>query len=195
MTAPIVDFIASTHRYYLGERELPSVTAVLKEAGLVDDRWFTEEARLRGTYVHLACHLIDDDDLAPDSLDPALDPYIAAYTRFLELTKPEWVYVEHRICDVAQGYAGTLDRAGTFTINGHKTLIDIKSGSVPPWVGPQTAAYRRCLPEPHTWKRAALQLKADGSFTLHELTDRRDEAVFLAALTVVQFKRAQGIAA
>jgi hypothetical protein len=193
MATPTIDFVASEHRYYLGDRELPSVTAILKEVGLVDDRWFTEESRTRGTYVHLACALIDDDELSTESLDPALGPYVQAYQHFLDLTKPEWVYVEHRVADPVLGYAGTLDRAGTFLLNGHKTLVDIKSGAVPPTVGPQTAAYRRCLPEPHTWKRAALQLKPDGSFAIHELTDRRDEAVFLAALAIVNFKREQGI--
>lgn len=193
-SAPVLSFVEPSHRYYLGERELPSVTSILKETGLIDDRWFTEESRLRGQYVHLASHYLDDGDLAEDTVHPDYLPYLQAYMRFRELMQPTWEFVEHRICDPLHGYAGTLDRAGTLN-NGWKGVIDLKSGGLPPSVGPQTSAYRRCLPQPHTWKRAALQLKQDGSFALHELTDRRDEAVFLAALTIVQFKAAQGIAA
>lgn len=191
-TAPRLDFLAQSHQYYLGERELPSVTTILKAQGLIDDRWFNEEARLRGEYVHLASHYLDDGDLAEETVHPDYLPYLQAYMRFVALMKPSWEYVEHRVYDETYGYAGTLDRAGVLS-NGWRGVVDLKSGIVPPSVGPQTAAYKRCLPAPHTWKRMALQLKADGSFVIHELTDRRDEAIFLAALAVVNFKREQGI--
>ena len=194
MTAETLEFVAREHRYFLGDRELPSVTTILKDVGLIDTTFFTETARLRGEYVHLASHYVDDGDLAEDTVHEDYRPYLQAYERFRALLEPTWEYVEHRVHDAVVGYAGTLDRAGRLN-NGWRGVIDLKSGSVPPWVGPQTAAYRRCLPQPHTWKRAALQLKADGSFAFVELTDRRDEAVFLAALHVVQFKREQGIAA
>ncbi len=188
--AAALEFAAAEHRYRLGAQDLLSVTTILEETGLMDARWFTDESRQRGSYVHLACHLIDTHDLDEQApLDPVLGPYVEAYRSFMALTQPAWEYLEHRVCDSVLGYAGTLDRAGTFRLNGHKTLIDIKTGAVPPWVGPQTAAYRRCLPQPHTWKRAALQLKDDGSFAIHALTDRADEAVFLAALTLTQWKR------
>jgi hypothetical protein len=184
-----LDFVVSEHRYYLdGERELPSVTTILKEQGLINADWFTEEARLRGDYVHLACRMVDDDELDDATLDPKILPYVDAYRKFLAVTQPDWTYVEHRVFDEVLGYAGTLDRAGM--VQGTKYLIDIKSGTVPSSVGPQTAAYRRCLPEPHTWKRAALQLKADGSFALHNLTDRSDERIFLAALELTIWRKA-----
>lgn len=187
MTPHTIDFIAAEHRYLLnGERELPSVTKILKDQGLIDDQWFTEQARLRGDYVHLACRMLDDEELAIDSLDPGIAGYVAAYQKFLTLTTPDWIYVEHRVFDPVLGYAGTLDRAGL--LQGEKVLLDIKSGGLYPSVGPQTAAYRRCLPEPHTWKRTALQLSGDGSFTLHPLTDRGDEEVFLSALRLAQWK-------
>lgn len=184
LTQPL-RFDAEQHRYFAGTRELPSVTTVLREAGLIDTTFYTEDARDRGTTVHLAIQALDEGH--GTHVDPEIAPYVAAYQRFCELTRPVWSHIEHRIADEALGYAGTLDRAGALA--GAKTVVDVKTGTVPPWVGLQTAAYRRCLPEPHTWRRAALQLKADGSFSLHDLTDRRDEAVFLAALTLVQWKK------
>lgn len=174
------------HTYHLGDRALPSVTTVLKAVGLIDDTWFTEQARQRGTYVHMATHYVDEDDLAEESVDPRYLGYLHAYRRFLETTRPSWEYIEHRICDPIAGYAGTLDRAGL--VNGRRMLVDIKTGTFAT-AGLQTAAYRRCLPEPHTWGRAALKLNADGAFTFNDLTDRRDEARFLAALTVWQVRQ------
>lgn len=186
---PTLRFEKEGHRYHLGERELISVTTVLAEAGLVDDRFYTEEAAQRGTYVHLALELLDQGKLSDEAIEPAYRPYILAYQRFCELTWPVWSHLEHRLYDDVLGYAGTLDRAGVLTSNGQKFVIDIKTGSVPRWAGLQTAAYRRCLPEPHTWKRAALQLKADGTFSLCECTERSDERTFLSALTLALWKR------
>lgn len=184
---PVLDFVVQGHRYFLEDRELPSVTSVLKGQGLIDDRWFTDEARQRGDYVHLACRLLDDDELANESLSPAILPYVAAYQSFLSVVRPMWTYIEHRVCDAVLGYAGTLDRAGL--VQGERTLVDIKTGGLYPSVGPQTAAYRRCLPNSHTWKRAALQLRDDGTFQWHPLTDRGDEEIFLSALRLEQWKR------
>jgi hypothetical protein len=186
MSPATLDFVAADHRYYVEGTELPSVTAILKNAGLVDDAWFEPVHRERGSYVHLGCRLIDDDELDEASIDPAILPYLDAYRSFLAVTQPAWTYLEHRVWDPVMRYAGTLDRAGL--VQGEKVVLDIKSGGCPPSVGPQTAAYRRCLPQPYSWKRAALQLKADGTFRLHPLTDRGDEHIFLAALALSQWK-------
>lgn len=187
-----VSFDAAAHRYTLADgTELPSVTTILKAQGLIEDRWFTDAARLRGDYVHLACRMLDDDELDEATLDPAIAPYVQAYRAFVALTQPDWTYIEHRVCDPLLGYAGTLDRAGV--VQGQRLLLDLKSGGLYPSVGPQTAAYRRCLPEPHTWSRAALQLREDGTYVLHPLTDRTDESTFLAALRLHQWKQRHGL--
>lgn len=185
--APPLVFDATEHRYFLGGTELPGVTSVLKSAGLVNGEWYTEAARLRGQYVHLACHMIDDDALDESSLDPALEPYVAAYREFLAFNQTSWALIEHRVFDAIYGYAGTLDRAGL--INGVPFVLDIKSGGLPAFTGPQTAAYKRCLDKSHVWRRAALQLRADGTYQFQELTDRHDESVFLGALAVAKWKQ------
>lgn len=187
--APALEFVASSHRYYLDDRELPGVTSILKDAGLIDDTWFTDEARLRGTYVHAATHYLDDGDLAEESVDPRLAGYLEAYRRFLAVTRPTWELREHRVCDPIFGYAGTLDRVGVLGSTGAKVILDIKTGGLPPSVGLQLAAYRRCLTNPYVYKRVALQLKADGSFSLHDCTDRRDEQRFLNALDLWNWKQ------
>lgn len=193
MGATVLQFDEAQHRYRLGERELLSVTNLLTEAGLIDKRWFNEEAALRGTYVHAAVVMHHDGDLAEESLDPVLQPYVAAYFKFLAESGFVLDAIEERVFDEALGCAGTLDLRGLFpdTPPNVTNIIDIKTGNIPSWVGWQTAGYARMLPasvQPSR-RRWALNLRADGTYRLEPLKTRTDEQVFLSALTVVQAKR------
>lgn len=183
-------FVPETHSYYLGDRELISVTRVLQEAGLIDPQWFTEDAAMRGTYVHEAIALHHDDDLAMEALDPVLRPYVEGYLRFLSETFFDAMQIEQRVFSESLGYAGTFDVLGHLPSQppGYD-LIDVKSGGRPATVGLQLAAYVRCLPV-GVHRRWCLQLPGDGSYRLHRCEDRTDEHVFLAALTVAKWKRA-----
>src|SRR5690606_908757 len=147
--APPLTFDPILHRYMLDGRELISVTTALREAGLIDDSFWTEEARLRGTYLHAAIALHNEGDLDISSLDPKLVPYFRGYERFLSETRVTIEQTEARVHDEALGYAGTLDLIVAWTSEDgqritRRGLIDIKTGSVPPSVGAQTAAYLRC---------------------------------------------------
>lgn len=188
---PTIDLtLDASHRYWMGARELLSVTTALRLADLVDAEWFTEASQLRGTYVHEACCLIDDEDFG--CVDPALAGYVAGYEAFLREAKPEWAFIEHRVCDPALGYAGTLDRVGF--LNGKWVLVDLKTGGDAPWHQVQTAAYARLMPQPSGVKpdRFALYLRPDGTYRLTPFTDRADEPTFLAALRIAQFKVTHG---
>lgn len=195
MNASVLAFDPVAHRYHVGDRELISVTTALTEAGLIDSRWFTDESAARGTYVHAAIQLHHEGDLAEDSLDPVLQPYFAAYLKFLSETGFQIDACEERLCDETLGYAGTLDLRGRIPRKALRfpgiDVIDIKTGMVPRHVGPQTAAYARMLPRELgavRW-RWALHLRDDATYSLIPLEKRTDETVFLSALTVAQFKR------
>lgn len=189
MTA-VLQFDEAAHRYTLDGRELVSVTQALTEAGFIDARWFTDEAALRGTYVHAAVALHVEGDLAEDSLDPVIRPYFTAYLAFRRESGFVVDACEERICDPVLGYAGTLDLRGQLPSQRppRVDILDIKTGAVPSWVGYQTAAYARLVPGVLK-RRWALQLRADGTYRLDPLTNTTDERVFLAALTVAQAKR------
>lgn len=197
----LLQFDPALHRYVLDGRELISVTTALKEAGLIDERHFTEEARLRGEYVHAAISMHVDGDLAPESIDPKIQPYFDGFLRFMAESRATVHHCEQRLCDEAMGYAGTLDLLVAFPSAGagreRYGLIDIKTGYVPPSVGPQTAAYLRCarawLPVGTLIQRFALNLPGDGSYRLVPLTNAQDELDFLAALRVAHFRRQHGI--
>jgi len=193
MGAAALAFDPLAHRYTLDGRELIAVTQVLKEAGLVDDRWWTDEACLRGRYVHEAILLHHEGDLAEDSLDPALAPYFTAYRQFLADTRFRAESVEQRVYHEALGYAGTYDLLGRFptqTIGGWD-LIDVKSGAVPSWVGIQLAGYSRaiCNGTMKLLRRWALNLQGDGTYRLVRCNDLNDDKLFLSALAIAQWRR------
>lgn|SRR5574341_116369 len=189
----VLTFDAGAHRYALGGRELPSVTSILRDAGLIDHSapWFTDEVRNRGTYVHQAIALLVEQDLDWETLDPALVPYVQAFDRWRAEGNFVIEATEQRVCDEALGYAGTADlmakRWSGATSAWLSYLVDVKCGTVPPSVGPQTAAYARCL---DFWRfRASLNLRSDGAYRFELLEDPEDEDDFLAALRLFHRKR------
>jgi hypothetical protein len=206
-TAPTVNdprlvFDAQAHAYTLDGRELLSVTTVLVEAGMSDPRHWTDEARDRGTAVHEAVSLHTEGLLDVSLVYPAYRPYVDGYLRFLSESRVVVEESERRICDPSLGYAGTLDLLVAWkSDDGQKVtrrgLLDIKTGSVPPAVGPQTAAYLRCarawFPAGTPIHRFALHLPGDGTYRLIPLTNPQDEHDFLAALRVAHFRRTHGI--
>jgi hypothetical protein len=185
-------FEADGHRYRFRGREVPGVNAVLDAAGLKqqDQRWYTEQAALRGEYAHLALAYLDAGELVAASVDPALEGYLAAYRRFLAETAVGPVVLnEARLCDPVLGYAGTVDRVRT--IGGRLTAIDFKTGERTAWHGVQLAAYAALvrLRLDAAVQRMGLYLRADGTYGLHLFSDRRDWDVFRACLTIYQFQR------
>lgn len=186
---PRLEFFPVEHKYVYDGRELPNVTRILDRAGCIDKFGFTDECRARGTYVHQATALLDRGEDVVTLEHYA--PYIVAYRSFLRHMEPVWSRTEHAVCDPVYGYAGTLDRAGM--VQGQPVVVDIKTGEVPASVGPQTAAYRRCLADAHRWQRYCLQLRPDGDYRWLPLADRHDESVFLAALTLYQWREKHGV--
>jgi len=194
---PRLVFHPASHRYELDGRALPSVTAILQAAGVADFSapWFTEDVLARGQYVHQAIALDAEGALDDDTLDPQLVPYVTGWRAFLAETGFEIEYWEQRICDPMLGYAGTLDGILTHPSTRKRTLIDVKRGYYAS-AGPQTAAYKRlalALYNPLVaMDRAVVELPGDGRYRFHSLTDREDEAVFLAALRITNWRRIHG---
>lgn len=186
----------ATHAYTLDGRPIRSVTQILSDVGIIDTRWYTPEAALRGKYVHEATHYHDEGSLAMDSLDPQIAPYVQGWIDFRKTTGFRPLLIEQRIWHSC-GYAGTLDRAGF--LGDRFILIDIKSGSLPSWAGMQTSGYEFGLVErilakeidaPIPKGRMAVQLTREGKFKVKEYTNFRDRDVFLAAHAVSQWKMA-----
>jgi hypothetical protein len=183
-------FDPDTHRYSVGGKPIPSVTTVLRKAGLIDFSGIPLEvlnfARERGTRVHLATELDDRGELDLASVIPEELGYIDAYRRFKREAGFVATSIEQRVCSHRYWYAGTLDRIGN--MRKKRSLLDIKTGEPQRAVGPQTAAYKAALPE-NKMPRFALYLQADGAYQLVSLNDSDDLAVFLAALRIVKWRK------
>ena len=88
-------FDESEHKYYIGEMEVPSVTSILKDVGLIKDNgYYTEASRIRGKAIHAAIELHLKNNLDRDSLDPRILPYLDGFERFEEDTHFKTIAIE-----------------------------------------------------------------------------------------------------
>jgi hypothetical protein len=166
------------------------VTEILREAGMVDYAFSNEEAKVRGTYVHTACGMIDKGSLDWEGLDPILLPFCQAYRKYLDDTQhPEVILSEARFDHPQYQYTGQLDRILRRN-NGGTFLVDIKTGAAHPAVDLQVAAYRE-LPHGHpVVKCYVLYLRNDATYRLVESKDhRKNFNIFLAALSIVRWRK------
>lgn len=119
-----------------------SVTQILLDAGLIDNRWYTAEARERGTAVHTLCERyaqgvrVDDKGRALDSLE-----YVISFAGWMRETGAYAICTESLISGEINGkrYAGRFD--GLYEIHGKRYLVDVKTGAKSKWHKMQLAAY------------------------------------------------------
>lgn len=183
-----LEFDKETHTYRWNGAVVPSVTQVLDPYTGLEfvDREVLRRAAEFGNHVHEACHLFNLDTLDRESLDPELAPYVDAWASFLEDTGAVVLLSEHQVVSEQFGYAGTLDTIVWWGKS--KRLIDVKStAGIPKTVGPQTAAYVAAYREQagETIRdRYCVQLKPDGSYRSHKLSDPSDWSIFQSALNL-----------
>lgn len=186
-------FDEPTHTYRYRGKVVPSVTQVLESEGISDFSGVPAEtlmlAKARGTAVHKATEYLDQGRLDWSSVDPSLLGYLEAWEKFKIECHVQIHEVERQVYH-RTGYAGTIDRTGI--VNGKYGLLDIKSGEPTRAAPVQTAAYQLAHPEFDKFKlRAAIQLRPDGRYKMHvyDLDPIHDANVFMAALTIYEFKR------
>jgi hypothetical protein len=192
----MIVFDPARHLYTVAGHPRPSVTQILTAAGLIDDAWYTIEARERGHAVHVACHYLDEGDLDPTWLETSpFAGYVRSYQRFLADIGFVCSSIEERLFHSALGYCGTCDRTGYFGARpaaGPNVLLDLKTGGADPWHRVQLAAYAACQPEPGRFRRFNVYLRRDGSRA--KLVERTpgmylaDWNVFQAAIVIANFK-------
>lgn len=183
-------FDAASHTYHVGKRKVPGVTAALDPYnGLqhVDPDQLAAAAAF-GTHVHEAINLYNRDALDHGMDDnELLYAYVAGWATFLEDSGFVVIYSEERVYHPKLGYAGTLDVIGQFPKHKELVLMDVKTGStVPPTVGPQTAAYSEAWAAQRKKRRLRRYCCQIGpnKYNLAPLTDVRDFDIFKAALTL-----------
>lgn len=193
-----------THRYTVNGEQIPSVTQILRESGLVDYSGIPEAtlhyAAERSVAAHLACHYYDQNDLDPDSLDPVILPYVAAWRQFREDCPLEILASEQSYLGNLDGlqFGMTLDRLVQFKYHpSTETILDIKcTAAIHRWNAVQLAGYAIGLASGKPAKRLAryarliIHLRKDASYDLHPCEDSNDGEVFAAALRIAHWKMA-----
>jgi hypothetical protein len=180
--------------------DLPRVTEVLRGAGLIDMSFVPKDlldrAQLFGTAVHRATELWDKGVLDVSKLSEPLIPYLNGWKKFLkdyniQINPDE---MERQFTSTKWHFKGTPDRWPV--IARKRTLIDIKSStSMQPSTRIQTAAYEILLEENgiKVIQRWCVQLNEKGTYKIEPYTKTSDRTVFLAALTVFNFKKEVGL--
>ncbi len=185
---PSIHFDADAHVYTVDGIVRPSVTQVLSGVGLIDDRWYTDEARARGSAVHAACHYLDEGDLDWSSVAAEIRPYLSGWEKFKADTGVELLSLEQPVYNSLLGFAGTLDRKAILQGLEKEWILDIKTGGPEDWHRLQLAAYAGCQ-DKHivSYQRATVHLSKDGKYALRPHPMRNtltDWADFQAALRV-----------
>lgn len=204
---PSFNFLSDPHEYHLKERRLWSPSGTFLQVGYVDDRYYTEESRYRGQYVHRATHLIDEGD--PDIWKTIYAeathflPFIEAYCEFKEVYKfkprmreipiycPAMVpiVVGNITLMVPQSYGVTPDGEGKI-LDGDDAIVELKTGTMMWWTAVQTAAQDIGISafdlRPIFRRRFGVELKKNGKFRVKEFTEEDDYHLWLANLKTVQ---------
>jgi hypothetical protein len=159
----MLEFYPALHEYRDGETIVPSVTHILKMAGIVNDQFFnSDEARDRGTAVHEFCERyaqgrrVDNSGRRLDSLE-----YVNAFAAWLQKTGAYAISTETTVDHTIDGfrYCGRYDLLAE--IRGRRVLVDIKTGSPAKWHLIQLAAYSLAA---NPGMAMALYLKPTGKF-------------------------------
>ena len=126
---------------------IPSVTQIIKAAGIIDDRFYNADARDRGSAVHEFCERYADG-VRVDNRGNLLAAYeyVNSFAAWMSdygvFTLSTECRVYHKINGKA--YAGTYDILAD--IGGKNVLIDIKTGVKAKWHAVQLAAYAMARP-------------------------------------------------
>jgi len=190
-------FNPDIHEYRIDGERVPSVTEVMAPCNNFSriDQSVLEYSADRGTKVHEACELFDEDDLDEDALDPVLRPYVEAYKRFLSEADVEVRYTEQRVWHSIYRYAGTADRIVSMGRHRGLGVLDLKTtASLSEAVGIQLAAYQEAWNAlPHIIARVrfrlALQLRRDGTYSLRRYEALDDWAAFRGLLAFHNWQR------
>lgn len=172
----------NAHEYVdLGGVVRPHITQLLEKAGLVDDRWYTEESCERGSCVHRLTADYDLGALDPDTCVSKYRGYLLAHVAAMRMLQPTFTHIEVPLlyCHEGISFGGRPDRCGKFY--GCWGVLEGKSG-VATAAHPVQTALQAMLFEPECGIPADFQLrlclywKDNGKFTIEQHQQKRDFA-------------------
>lgn len=189
---PSIDFDEPTHTYTVSGLRYPSVTEVVgmlrPESGAPQK--LLEYKRQLGKAVHKAIELMERGTLNVDTVDPAIVPFVGAWSKFKAETDFSVLHSEMIVYSKKIRVAGTLDLTG---MRGKFIeLLDLKAvWEMGDETAIQTAGYAMLYQEMTGVKvdrRGGLQLLANGNYSYYPYKDVNDKNVFMACLSVHNWK-------
>jgi hypothetical protein len=176
------------HIYYYQGRKVPGITRLMEPIHSYDGvpEWILERKAELGSFVHLATELDDLGTLDEASLSQDVAAYLEAWRSFRRKHGGRIHAVEPKLFHHGLGFAGQPDRL--MEVDTPYDVLEIKTTSrLFNAVGVQLMAQKMLLeaavPGMQVGKRLAIQLKADGRYTLREYKDPRDRPVFIGLLS------------
>jgi hypothetical protein len=187
-----LDFDPITHSYTVDGLKVPSVTQILSAVGLSDysrvPKNVLEEASVRGSAVHRIIEMSDMGQLI--ECPEWARGYLSAWERFLIEKSVCILECETIIFNEKLRYAGTLDRVAL--VSGKTYILEIKTtqeemrGHQIQTAG-YKLAYKPSVVNRCPVLRAAVYVRADGTYSFKEHTRPGAENVFLSALQVYRW--------
>jgi hypothetical protein len=186
----VLSFQRENHVYKIGHTEVPSVTKVLRMAGLV--RWHAsrevmEKACRRGRIAHMVCADINFGVNDYWSHDQETMGFALGWQKFLKTSDFLPEQIEKQVSHPLYRYAGTYDLRGWINASSarkRKMLVEIKTGQYSEWHGEQLAGYSLCFPPEEKVGRMAVYLPGDETFHVEHFESPVCCTNFLAALAI-----------
>lgn len=138
-----------------------SVTEILHDVGLVDDRWFNDAARDRGLRIHCGAQLLAQGILDWESVEPVDLGYLKSCELLLRYTGWTARLTEQRRLNTELKVCGTYDVSFDAPNRDSCVLADYKTGAPQPWHEIQLGFYYKLNGE--KGKLAGIYLQEDGS--------------------------------
>jgi hypothetical protein len=207
-----VRFTPADHRYFLGDRELASVTKILHAVLQDGSAFWRPEDRQRGHRVHRLTEVIDAGDWdgtisCPDLEEAAITKIInrgIAYQKFLDDTGFVAQHCELLVCSAVYGFGGKLDKWGicqdrTKPWVNERWIVDIKSGAPTPSAKLQVALYDYALFESLdqlSEARVIVELQDNANYRMSRYTQKEHPEhmqIALGCVTLYHWGRAHGL--
>lgn len=187
-TVPALTFDSENHVYRVDGRIVPHVTSILRDGGVADERWYTEEARDRGSRVHTSLALFNLGLASIEDMTEESRGYVESWRKLRDAAGITVGLVEHRIYVAEFGYAMTLDL--TFTMKKREAVGDFKTGPKQRQHAIQLAGYQ--LGVPTARDRYGIYLNPSGAMArLEHFDDPNDHRVWKACLTLADWRNAK----
>lgn len=189
-----IEFNEALHEYRVGGILTPSVSQILKANGLMDNFRHSEVALNNGTAIHRALELHDIGKLDERSLDPRLKKCLNLWDNFKKEIGVSLVLETEKRVAFGVLYAGTIDRVLKLH-NGHRMVLDFKSGNPQPWAALQTAGYALAydLNKHKDYERCCAKIHWDMDRVIYKpYKDLSDFNTFMAMATVYHYKKNNG---